>query len=156
MRLVLRRLGYRLAYALLRVYWWLVRPRVRGVKCVLTDGGRVLLVRHTYGPRAWDLPGGAVRRGEAPILAARREMEEELGISIEDWRPLAQLELVIDHRRDCLYCFAAEVHAPELVVDRGELQAVSWFARDELPRVGRYTRDILRRAWVSEDGGDGC
>ena len=47
----------------------------------------MLLVRHTYGPRAWDLPGGAIKRGEPPIDAARREMDEELGL---DDAPLAR------------------------------------------------------------------
>ncbi|MBV9416653.1 MAG: NUDIX domain-containing protein, partial [Solirubrobacterales bacterium] len=45
----------------------------------------VLLVRHTYGRRSWDLPGGTVRRRELPVDAARREMQEELGCRIEDW-----------------------------------------------------------------------
>src|SRR5437588_13105692 len=81
----LRRLGYKAAYAGLRA-WWLVRhPRVSGVKCVLTQGDLVLLVRHTYGHRGWDLPGGSMKRGESPESAARREIGEELGLGIDDW-----------------------------------------------------------------------
>src|SRR5437870_4690431 len=74
-----RRRGYRVAFALLRVYWFVRRPALHGVKCVLTNGDQVLLVRHTYGSRDWDLPGGAVSRGEPPVATARREMHEELG-----------------------------------------------------------------------------
>ena len=59
----LRRRAYRLAYALLCVYWFVRRPECHGVKCVLTDGALVLLVRHTYGPPLWDLPGGAIKSG---------------------------------------------------------------------------------------------
>ena len=55
-----RRLAYRIAAQLLRVLRPLVPIDWGGVKCVLTDGYRVLLVRHTYGSRLWDLPGGAV------------------------------------------------------------------------------------------------
>ena len=64
---LVRRVGYRFAYAGLRVYWFVLRPRSTGIKCVLTDGDRVLLVRHTYGPRAWELPGGSLKR-EAPFF----------------------------------------------------------------------------------------
>ena len=74
-----RRVAINFAYVGLRVYWFLLRPKVVGVKCVVVHGDRVLLVRHTYGRRSWDLPGGTVRRREVPIDAARREMHEELG-----------------------------------------------------------------------------
>ena len=143
----IRRVGYRAAYLGLRVYWFLVRPEVTGVKCLITHGERVLLVRHTYGSRRWDLPGGSVKRGEQPVDAARREMHEELGVSIEDWRPLGTFSLSIDHRRDRLHCFQAEVQAPEVEINRGELEEADWFSRGALPRkLGRYARPILARA----------
>src|SRR5436305_8710278 len=71
-----RRLAYQGGYAGLRLYWLLTGPSTSGVKCVLTEGERVLLVRHTYGPREWDLPGGSIGAGESPEAAARREMNE--------------------------------------------------------------------------------
>src|SRR5437588_1384102 len=103
----LRRLGYRFAYSGLRVYWFLLRPKLSGVKCVLIDQDEVLLVRHTYGPRVWDLPGGAIKRGEPPVSAARREMTEELGVSIDDWRSLGAIAVTFDHRTDHVHCFQA-------------------------------------------------
>jgi 8-oxo-dGTP pyrophosphatase MutT (NUDIX family) len=140
----LRRWGYRAAYAALRGYWFIARPQTRGVKCVLTDGDQVLLVRHTYGPRSWDLPGGTIKRGETAAAAASREMDEELGIRVASWRSLGQYEVAVDHRRDVVHCFHAELHAPDLVVDQGELAATGWFRRHELPRdLGRYSRRIL-------------
>lgn len=141
-----KRLGYRFAYTVLRTYWFFRRPRLSGVKCVLTDGDEVLLVRHTYGPRAWDLPGGAIKRGESPVTAARREMNEELGVSIEDWRELGTFTVIVDHRRDHVYCFHAEAPERELTIDLGELAAATWFTRDGLPTdLGRYADRILAR-----------
>ena len=55
--------------------------------------GKVLKVRHSY-RRGWCLPGGAVRRGEDPRLAACRELLEELGLKL---RP-DDLRLVRDSR----------------------------------------------------------
>lgn len=143
----LRRLGYRVAYAGLRTYWFIRRPKVSGVKCVLTDGDEVLLVRHTYGPRVWDLPGGAIKRGETPERAARREMNEELGVLIDDWRALGAVAVTVDHREDHVHCFQAESPSRELTVDFAEIARANWFRRDRLPgQLGRYALRILARA----------
>lgn len=144
-----QRWGYRLAYSGLRVYWWVFRPRSSGVKCVLIHDGQVLLVRHTYGPRGWELPGGSRKRGEDAEVTATREIEEELGLSVTTWRSLGQFELDVDHHRDTLHCFQADVPSPHVVLDRGELSAAQWFPQHELPRsLGRYTRAILARVDV--------
>lgn len=70
-------------------------PRKRAISQMLvrdTDD-RVLLCQLTY-KRDWDLPGGVVEVGESPRIAVEREVEEELGLTIEprgllltDWLP---------------------------------------------------------------------
>src|SRR5438270_5537952 len=110
----LRRLRYRVAYGLLRVYWFVLRPRKTGVKCVLTDGDLVLLVKHTYGHRGWDFPGGSLKRGESPQLAATREIGEELGVGVDEWALIGRFVTGFDHRHEQLHCFRAEVRSPSL------------------------------------------
>jgi 8-oxo-dGTP pyrophosphatase MutT (NUDIX family) len=145
--LTLRRLGYRLAYRVLQVLWFVRRPHKRGVKCLLTCRDRVLLVRHTYGNRAWDVPGGAIKRGESPLSAAHREMEEELGLGGLAWAEIGQLQGSVDHRRDTIHLFRAEMCEPALTIDRGELAVVDWFARSELPPdLGPYVGSVIARA----------
>jgi hypothetical protein len=74
-------------------------------------------------------------------------MNEELGLSIDDWRPLGEFALTIDHHRDTVNCFQAELTDPALSLDLGELAAASWFPRQALPSdLGRYARGILTRA----------
>jgi 8-oxo-dGTP pyrophosphatase MutT (NUDIX family) len=128
-----RRQGYRIAFALLRVYWFVKRPTLHGVKCVLTTGDQVLLVRHTYGAPHWDLPGGAVRRRERPETTARREMHEELGVTIDDWALLGEVWANSYRCRDTLHCYTAEVERPEFVFDQAELAAARWFPLAQLP-----------------------
>jgi 8-oxo-dGTP pyrophosphatase MutT (NUDIX family) len=140
------RLAYRSAYVVLRGYWFVRRPQVAGVKCVLTDRDRVLLVQHTYGDRGWDLPGGSLKRGEMPIEAARREMGEELGVMIDEWLPLGRVLANMHHRHDTMYCFRAELRDSHITVDRGELAAVRWFPQRGLPPdLAEHARRILAR-----------
>jgi 8-oxo-dGTP pyrophosphatase MutT (NUDIX family) len=141
-----RRFGYRFAYVALRTWWFVRRPKVSGVKCVLTDGSSVLLVRHTYGPRGWDLPGGSIKHGESADHTARREMKEELGVAIDDWRLIGRFSLQIAHREDQLHVFHAELSGQAIALDFGELETAQWFDLNDLPSdSSRYVRPILAR-----------
>ena len=70
-------------------------PRKRAISQLLvrSTDGRVLLCQLTY-KRDYDLPGGVVEVSESPQLAVAREVDEELGLTIEagrllltDWLP---------------------------------------------------------------------
>ncbi|MEA2473988.1 MAG: hypothetical protein QOE06_1903 [Thermoleophilaceae bacterium] len=141
----LLRAAYRVGYRVMRAYWLLARPQKRGVKCVLTRGPDVLLVRHTYGPATrWELPGGGVKRREEPDAAARREANEELGVEHLDWRFLGDLFERIDGKRDRLWCFSAELGDERVTADGVEIAETRWFRRDELPAdVHGYVARIL-------------
>jgi 8-oxo-dGTP pyrophosphatase MutT (NUDIX family) len=144
--IALRRLAYRVAHRLLRMWWFVRRPALHGVKCVLTDEDRVLLVRHTYGHRSWDLPGGNVRRSEVVHDAATREIEEELGIRVQHWDALGDILRISYGCQDTLHCFHAEVGDPELVLNGAEIADAHWFSERELPpKVGRHVQPILAR-----------
>jgi 8-oxo-dGTP pyrophosphatase MutT (NUDIX family) len=141
------RTAYRAGYPLARTYWRLAQPEKAGVKCVLTRGDEVLLVRHTYGPETrWELPGGGIKRGEEPHDAARREAREELGVEIDDWRPLGDLFERIDGKRDTLWCFSAPAGDREIVTDGAEIAEARWFRLDDLPADSHgYVARILAR-----------
>ena len=146
----LRRQAYRVAHRLLRAWWFVRRPPLHGVKCVLTDGDRVLLVRHTYGHPNWDLPGGTPRRGEPPIAAATREMQEELGLQVGDWHSLGELVRVSYGCEDTLHCFQAELSAPQLSVNHAEITAARWFDQSRLPvDLGGHVRPVLAQMRVT-------
>lgn len=143
----LRRRGYRLAYRLLLVYWFLARPSTRGVKCVLSLGDQVLLVRHTYGPAEWELPGGTLRHDEPPLDGTRREIREELGIAPPEWLELGTISGTLHHHSNTLHCFQAELSETALQIDPGEIASAAWFPRRALPAdLGRYVQPILTLA----------
>ena len=63
------------------------RKRVAADLLIRDGAGRVLLVDPTY-KEGWDLPGGMIEANEAPQLGARRELVEELRVTVEPGRPL--------------------------------------------------------------------
>lgn len=69
------------------------RKRVSADVLLRDHDGRILLVDPKYKPD-WDLPGGMAEANEPPHQAAQRELQEELGLTIEagnllcvDWVP---------------------------------------------------------------------
>lgn len=53
-----------------------------GAMAIVQDGdGRVLAVRQSYADE-WTLPGGFLKRGEQPDVAAVREIGEEVGLRV--------------------------------------------------------------------------
>lgn len=79
----IHRIALRAAFTL-RHRWRVFRKvPLAGVSVFVTDTqGRLLLVRHSYGPGGWALPGGGLNRGEDAIEAARREVREETGCEL--------------------------------------------------------------------------
>ena len=140
-----RRIGFRVAHALLRVYWPIARPHTRGVKCVVREGDEVVFVRHTYGDRrAWELPGGGIRRNEAPREAAAREIREELGVDLADWRPLGTVAARRHGTSTTISCFEGRVSERSIVLDEGELREARWCRLDRAPEpLGLDARMIL-------------
>ncbi len=59
----------------------IARKRVAAGALFLDEAGRILLVNPTYKP-LWEIPGGMVEADEAPLSACRREIMEELGLTI--------------------------------------------------------------------------
>jgi len=129
-----RRVAYRVAHAGLRAYWRVARPHTRGVKCVVRDGDAVLFVRHAYGDRRqWELPGGGIKRGEDPRDTAAREAREELGLDLDDWRPLGTVEAYGYGKQTTVICFEALSPGRALTVDAGEIEEARWFALADPP-----------------------
>lgn len=130
----LGRQGLRVAHAGLVVVSHVVRPHTRGVKLLLAHGeDELLLVRHSYGARDWDVPGGFCRRGEAFADAARRELREELATAATEWTDLGELHRRTHGRHETIGCVRARLIDREVRPDEREVVAARWFPRAALP-----------------------
>jgi 8-oxo-dGTP pyrophosphatase MutT (NUDIX family) len=146
MRDALMRQAYRLGYRILWAVWHVRPPRGRGAKAILTNAGEVLLVRHTYGPHEWELPGGGSRRGEAPIATLRRELREELQVDVTEPIPLGAVNGPGRYAGNRVSYFTAELPARDVVRDPVEIAEVAWFdpAAPPMP-LGWYATQALVR-----------
>lgn len=147
MDVALNRWLHRVAYQVLRVWWFVARPTTHGVKLVLWDGDRVLFVRHAYGDRAvWELPGGGRKRRETPHEAARREGREELGIDVSTWAIFGRIEAT-EHATAHLECLTATHDGAALVPNLGELEETRWCTVTAPPRpLGKHAASIIALA----------
>lgn len=104
------------------------------VAAVLHDGhGRVLIAERPVGkPLAgfWEFPGGKLEAGELPLDALRRELHEELGITVEAARPLIRFTHAYPERQVELNVWRVTRYSGEL--QSREQQSFAWLKPDEL------------------------
>jgi 8-oxo-dGTP diphosphatase len=71
-------------------------PRIHVVAGILRDrAGRVLIAERPpgkHGAGHWEFPGGKVAAGESPRAALARELDEELGVRVDEAEPFTCLD----------------------------------------------------------------
>lgn len=120
---------------------------IAGVSVIVTNlSGDVLLLRHSYGPQVWALPGGGMKRGEDPEACARREVMEELGIALTKVDSLGTVEEELSGAPHTAHLFHAVSNARPRP-DRREVTEARFFPSHSLPEpLGRVTRARIE-AW---------
>ncbi len=130
---LLRRILVNMILPVVRLYWFLFRPKVKGVKCVIEYNDTILMVRHNYGKRRWTLPGGRIEKNETPSDAVRREVKEEVGIIVSEVRSLGEFLSTLDYKQDYIYCFCATTNNKDIKIDPNEIYEASWFPINKIP-----------------------
>ena len=112
----------------------MTRGKTLGVRgLVLDEQKRVLLIEHTY-VEGWWLPGGGVDGGETSHDAVARELREEAGVN-----PIEIPKLLSVHSNerffpgDHVLLFRIDRWEPCERASQGEIKNVDFFAIDDLP-----------------------
>ena len=120
-----------------------LRQKVRAV--VVNDHGEFLLVRpHGYREEEWTLAGGGVEDGETVHQAMRREIAEELGLSLkEDLERLPvgnrfiysaehKAKKALDHDGQDAAMFVVRLpHDSQLALQAEEIADARWFSASD-------------------------
>jgi len=101
----------------------------------LDAGGRVCLLRqyrHAAGGWLWELPAGKLDGGEAPLLCAQRELEEEAGMQAGDWQSLGKIVSSPGVFTEVIHLFLARtLTAVPTRAEDHEVIEVHWFPWSE-------------------------
>ncbi|UJF18869.1 (deoxy)nucleoside triphosphate pyrophosphohydrolase [Vibrio sp. SS-MA-C1-2] len=127
-----------------------MKKHVEVVAGILQYQDRFLAVQRAESPlsyvsQKWEFPGGKVEQGESLIEALKRELQEELTITIDH----ADFLLTIEHRYPdfdiTLHCFLCQLNTPDIDLNvhidqrwlqRDQLFSVDW-AEADIPAVDR-------------------
>jgi 8-oxo-dGTP pyrophosphatase MutT (NUDIX family) len=109
-----------------------VQQPYKTARCILYRQDRFLLAVHGgfWGvqQQRWGLPGGQIERGEAPAVAAARELEEELNVYVQDLIEVG----AYPYKRALHMVYAAPVSEPIRDWDESELIDVRWFTEADV------------------------
>ncbi|MFN3503167.1 MAG: NUDIX domain-containing protein [Allorhizobium sp.] len=120
-----------------------------GVGLAILRDGKLLLCKRKKAPEAghWNIVGGKVDHMERSEIAARREAEEETGLSIGPIRYLGMTEQLIEadrqHWISLLYVTDDTSGDPQLT-EPDKLSEIGWFDLDDLPQpLSVFTQTVL-------------
>lgn len=146
----LHRAGLRLAHAVRRRWWRLAKVKLSGCRIFAFDeAGRVLLIRHSYGSGNWMLPGGGIGRGEAPLAAALRELQEECGCSLDQPQLFAVIEEPLYGTINRVHLVAGQVIGNPRG-DGREVIELGFFSESELPQPLSPTLAARFAEWLEQ------
>lgn len=97
-----------------------------GGACIapLTDRGEIYLVRqyrYALGQELLELPAGKLEPGEDPFNAAKRELEEECGLTADEYIDLQPLYPTVGYDSEVIYIWLAKgLHETQMHPDEDE------------------------------------
>jgi len=136
----IRKVGMYLSLTIISVvhavrYWTSFRTSsIQGVRIILVQDRKVVLVTHWYAPWTWTLPGGGVNKNETPEAAAIRETKEETGFDVKSLAGEIGKYKGTWGRGDMVMVFyTGDFEGSLALTPNIEIMGRSWFDIDNLP-----------------------
>lgn len=115
---------------------------VRVVAAVIKRDSTIFATQRGYGNYKgwWEFPGGKIEEGETPQEALKREIKEELDVSIKVGELIDTIEYDYPEFHLSMDCFWCEIKEgePKLIeaeaarwLEKNELDSVNWLPADE-------------------------
>lgn len=95
-------------------------------------------------PNMWDISvGGHISAGETPIITAQRELDEELGLNIKDYK-IEQVDRIkeqlnnngiISNEFVTIYIVKGDIDISNIRLQEDEVSEVKWCSKEELNQL---------------------
>ncbi len=109
---------------------------------VIIENGKVLLVQQrkqsAYG--LWGLPGGHIEPGETPEAATLREVQEEVGLPLQQCVPLGVFSEEVHQDIIEFHTYTGTISGT-VIIPEDELLAYGWFDVDKLSEMSTRLRN---------------
>lgn len=128
-----------------RILWRIGQPKFTAgvVGVVFNASSQLLLVEHVFHPyHPWGLPGGWVDRRENPTDTIRRELKEELELSVEVG-PVLLAQIDFGNHLDLAYLCHMNGSIGKL---SDELLDYQWAAPTDLPHLQSFHHHAIKQA----------
>lgn len=119
-----------------------MKKNIEVVAAIIVDeAGRILATKRGYGDMkgGWEFPGGKIEPGETAQQALKREIDEELNVTIEVGDKLCSVQWNYTKFHLTMHCFWCKVtegtillleHEAARWLDKKDLWSVDWLPAD--------------------------
>ena len=117
-----------------KAYCFIFRPKSLGVKIIVeNNNGKILMTKISYAHKKWVFPGGGVEKGESFGEAAKRELEEEVGIKTENLIEIGEYTSERNFKKNIVKCFYFKTDSSLVKIDNFEVSEANWYFPNQFP-----------------------
>jgi mutator protein MutT len=122
----------KLCYELKNFILSLFSRKTIGVRALVIQEGQILLIKHTY-TSGWHHPGGGIEAGETGLQAIKRELQEEVGVTLLKNHTILGFYYNILNKRDDYVVVYVCTNFKRVDVKSREISEAKWFPLESLP-----------------------
>lgn len=116
-------------------YWYVLDTKRITSRAIILHNDHILLVRE-IAKKYWSFPGGKIEKGESPQEAVKRELYEELSLSVDiiDYKLGTYTSATKEDKQNGVHIFVLQLDTPDFR-KKWELEDAKWFPLESLPTL---------------------
>lgn len=130
----IKKLYYFLRNPIYKIYCYFFRPESLGVKVVVENNNKILMVKIGYAHKKWTFVGGGVKKGESFEKAGIRELEEEVGMKTKNLIEMGEYSSDSNYKKNIVKCFYLQTDSSFVKIDNFEIIDYGWYDIREIPK----------------------
>lgn len=90
------------------------------------------MIRNSYRKHGWTFPGGGIKKGESSKNAAKREVQEEIGVQLKNIKSHGNFLSTLEGKKDTIWVFSSKLKDKSFKTDNLEIAEAKWVEIDQL------------------------